>query len=173
MNINKILKAMKFAAECHAKQFRQNGITPYINHPISVAYKVSTLKDVTEEMIIAAVLHDVLEDCEEITQKQIEIEFGATVANYVNWLTNQSKKLGIKPRSFRKKYDCERLANAPIEVKKIKLCDRINNLSELKDFNKNFISIYINESEMLLHHIGNVDAELLQELMSLIIKIRE
>jgi guanosine-3',5'-bis(diphosphate) 3'-pyrophosphohydrolase len=59
-----LLKAIKFAAEKHATQRRKDAAkTPYINHPIEVAEHLARVGKVTDEdTLIAAILHDTIED---------------------------------------------------------------------------------------------------------------
>ncbi|MFA5828390.1 MAG: HD domain-containing protein [Candidatus Shapirobacteria bacterium] len=57
----KIRKALRLAAVQHDGQYRKDGVTPFIIHPIEVAMIVSEYTD-NEDIISAALLHDVLED---------------------------------------------------------------------------------------------------------------
>src|SRR4026209_2713188 len=84
-----ILHAANFAAKKHKDQKRkgQDG-EPYINHPIEVAnLLVDAGKIADPDMIIAALLHDTVEDTD-ATFEEIEKRFGATVAGYVRELTD-------------------------------------------------------------------------------------
>lgn len=56
-----LIHAISFAAEVHAGQTRRDGVDPYIVHPIRVA-EAAADADLGEPSIVAAVLHDVLED---------------------------------------------------------------------------------------------------------------
>ena len=159
-----ICEAVLFASESHKGQTRKDGKTPYILHPIRVAAKVSAHPAATEPMIIAAYLHDVIEDCP-VTREQIEARFGTVCAEYVYLLTNISKSLGIQPRKARKEYDAKRLSSAPKEVKIIKLCDRIDNLSEISCLERGFQLLYQEESLFLYERIRDGDENLARELM--------
>ena len=59
-----IIKAVNFAAQKHSKQRRKDeDLSPYINHPISVAMFISDIGKVDDpEVLAAALLHDTLED---------------------------------------------------------------------------------------------------------------
>lgn len=64
-----ILSVMFYSKDCHEGQFRKYGDEPYINHPIRVALRVSKFGKIQKwnwynEMICAALLHDVVEDTE-------------------------------------------------------------------------------------------------------------
>jgi len=107
------------------------------------------MKSVTDDpaMLAAAVLHDVIEDCE-VTANEIEREFGVVVAALVEMLTNPSKG-STAPRRERKIMDINHIAGCPIEVRIIKLADRIDNLHDLKGVKKDFMELLLQESEVL------------------------
>ena len=58
-----LLKALVFAAERHKDQTRKGKSNiPYINHPIEVAHVLSSFGETEYDLLIAAFLHDVIED---------------------------------------------------------------------------------------------------------------
>ncbi len=61
-----LLKAIEFASRKHSSQRRKDKeASPYINHPIAVAYLLADTGDVTDLVtLMAAVLHDTIEDTE-------------------------------------------------------------------------------------------------------------
>ena len=77
--------AYSFAASYHAKQYRQSG-EPYINHPVEVSYILAKDLHMDEDSIIAAILHDTVEDTT-ATLNDIEERFGKTVAELVDGVT--------------------------------------------------------------------------------------
>ena len=93
-------EARSFAEKAHEGQFRKGTKRPYIVHPLEVAKIVSTMTD-DEEMISAALLHDTLEDCRQVTKEQIKEAFGERVLEMVRQESeDKSKNLGGE-----KKYD--------------------------------------------------------------------
>lgn len=76
----RVLQAATFAAAAHSTQVRKNvARTPYINHPLQVAYLIaSTFPAVPIEVLQAAILHDTVEDTA-VELDDIEREFGARV----------------------------------------------------------------------------------------------
>jgi myo-inositol-1(or 4)-monophosphatase len=76
-----VTKAIKFASDAHDGQRRKSGNVPYIMHPLEAAIIVSTMTD-DQELIAAALLHDVVEDAG-ITSEQVEQGFGHRVAELV------------------------------------------------------------------------------------------
>lgn len=155
-----IYKALMFAKAAHTGQYRKfnKGVkVPYITHPISVASRVMGLSGVTEEMIAAALLHDVIEDTS-FTIEQVATLFGIKVANLISELTNVSSKTG-KLRAERKKMDRDRIAKTSHEARIIKACDRIENLLEINDQLDEagkFAKLYADESILLIEALGDI-----------------
>ncbi len=125
---NKIIQdAFEFAFEAHKDQKRKSG-EPFITHPISVAIILANMH-MDPESIIAAVLHDVMEDSP--TPKGIIIsKFGQNIADLVDGVTKLTKikfedKEEAQAENFRKMV----LAMADdIRVILIKLADRLHNM---------------------------------------------
>ena len=75
-------KAIAFATKAHEGQYRKGTMRPYIVHPVEVSDIVASMtKD--EDVISAAVLHDTVEDCKDVTVEILEKEFGSRVASIV------------------------------------------------------------------------------------------
>ena len=70
-DLTPVLKALNFSAGKHRHQRRKNtAASPYINHPIEVAYTLWTVGKVADETaIIAALLHDTIEDTDATPRK--------------------------------------------------------------------------------------------------------
>src|SRR5690242_627254 len=79
--MQRILHAIQFATEAHKQQKRIALETPYISHPLAVALLVSKI-GADEDTIIAAILHDTIEDTQ-ITYTDIKKIFGTDVADTV------------------------------------------------------------------------------------------
>ena len=75
-------KAIRFAVNAHEGQCRKGTERPYILHPIEVASIVARMTD-DQEVICAAVLHDTVEDCNNITPKLLREMFSPRVAELV------------------------------------------------------------------------------------------
>ena len=121
----KLLKAAHFAAQKHTDQRRKNSAkTPYINHPIEVAehlHRVGGIND--ESILIAALLHDTIEDTD-TSADEIREQFGETVLALVLECTDD-KSL---PKAERKRLQ---IVNAPHKsdgAKQIKIADKTSNL---------------------------------------------
>lgn len=150
-------KAYQFAKNAHKGQKRKYTFEPYINHPIEVMQIVSTVPH-TEEMLAAALLHDVVEDCG-ITEDELESEFGLWVNEYVYDLTDKSKPSDGN-RQKRKEIDRRHTARAHQKAKTIKLADLISNSRSIVKHDKDFARVYIKEKELLLEVLTEGDATL-------------
>ncbi len=126
-DITLILTAIHFAANKHRKQRRRDGETPYINHPIEVAKVLWSEGNVREsEIIVAAILHDTLEDTE-TTPEEIRTCFGKDVLAWVEEVSDD-KNL---PKQERKRLQILHAASASPGAKQIKIADKICNIRDL------------------------------------------
>ena len=123
-------RAWVIGASAHAGQTRKSG-EPYITHPVAVA-KVLADQGLDVETLIAAILHDTLEDTP-LSREALASEFGETVAELVDGVTKLDK-LQFRDRqeaaaeSFRKMM----LAmSRDLRVILIKLADRLHNMRTL------------------------------------------
>ncbi|MCM1339949.1 MAG: bifunctional (p)ppGpp synthetase/guanosine-3',5'-bis(diphosphate) 3'-pyrophosphohydrolase [Muribaculaceae bacterium] len=123
-------KAYKFAKKLHDGQFRVSG-EPYIIHPCEVAKILASL-EVDIHTLIAAFLHDILEDTD-TKPETIEEMFGADVLNLVQGVTKLGK-LQFKSKEERQAENFRRLFIAmanDIRVIFLKLADRLHNMRTL------------------------------------------
>ena len=125
--------AYKMAAAAHAGRYRRGNKEPCVNHSIRVAQTVSTLangsNDKIRDLVIAAVLHDVVEDSE-ITLEEIRVTFGQRVRDLVDGCTD-APEIENLPRLQRKTAQAEKLRGMDPEVQLIKLADQVDNLEYL------------------------------------------
>jgi GTP pyrophosphokinase len=134
-DIEKIRQAYKFADEAHLGQLRNSG-EPYITHPIAVAAQCADWK-LDAQALMAALLHDALEDCG-VTKVELIERFGSQVADLVDGLTKLDKlhfttREENQAESFRKML----LAMArDVRVILIKLADRSHNMRTLADVSR-------------------------------------
>jgi len=131
-DLAQVRQAYRFADEAHLGQIRNSG-EPYITHPIAVAAQCADWK-LDAQALMAALLHDALEDCS-VTKIELIERFGSPVAELVDGLT-KLEKLHFNTReenqaeSFRKML----LAMArDVRVILIKLADRTHNMRTLSD----------------------------------------
>jgi len=131
-DIEQVRRAYRFADEAHLGQMRNSG-EPYITHPIAVAVQCTEWK-LDAQALMAALLHDAIEDCG-VTKTDLIERFGAPVAELVDGLTKLDKlqfhtREESQAESFRKML----LAMArDVRVILIKLADRTHNMRTLAD----------------------------------------
>ncbi len=122
-------KALDFAWDVHKNQKRDEG-APYILHPFSVALYLAEKMQIGDvEVIASALLHDVIEDGPHVNKEVLKNEFGEKVAGYVS-LLSKNKVPGIDKSEIRRNYH-EKLKTAPVEVLRIKIADRLDNIRYL------------------------------------------
>lgn len=127
-----IRKAFDVAVDAHKNQRRKSG-EAYIFHPIAVAKIVAQEIGLDATSITAALLHDVVEDNDDYTLKDIEKLFGETVAKIVDGLTKISslKKdmdVSMQAENFRKML---LTLNDDVRVIIIKIADRLHNMQTM------------------------------------------
>ena len=131
----KIKKAFRIALNAHKNTRRKSG-EPYILHPISVAQICVQEIGLGATSIIAALLHDVVEDTE-LTLEFIENEFGSRVANICDGLTKISGVLSpgssIQSENFKKML---LTLVDDMRVILIKLADRMHNMRTLDSMSR-------------------------------------
>ena len=131
-DVERVRLAYKFADEAHLGQIRASG-EPYITHPIAVAAQCADWK-LDAQALMAALLHDALEDCG-VTKVELIERFGSPVAELVDGLTKLDKlhfttREENQAESFRKML----LAMArDVRVILIKLADRSHNMRTLSN----------------------------------------
>lgn len=124
----RIQKAIYIAASQHRTQTRKLNDLPYIVHPFSVAWLLSEQTN-DEDVIVAALLHDVVEDTDGYTLKDIARDFGDNVAAIVGEVS-EDKKLPWKER--KEKY-IEGLKSASTGAILVSAADKIHNIFSLHE----------------------------------------
>jgi GTP pyrophosphokinase len=128
--LKKVKEAYRFSDEMHLGQLRKSG-EPYISHPIAVAEICADWK-LDAQAIMAALLHDVMED-QDVKKDELIERFGPQVANLVDGLSKLEKiefqsLVEAQAENFRKML----LAMASdVRVILIKLADRLHNMRTL------------------------------------------
>ena len=125
--IRRVRDAYRFADEAHLGQYRASG-EPYITHPIAVAGLCAEWK-LDAQAIMAALMHDAMEDCG-ITKAELIERFGAPTAELVDGLTKLDKlQFSTREESQAESFRKMLLAMArDVRVILIKLADRMHNM---------------------------------------------
>ncbi|MFM9940056.1 MAG: HD domain-containing protein [Hyphomicrobiaceae bacterium] len=125
--IGLILQAAHYSADKHRDQRRKGSRqTPYINHPLEVAERLSTVggvEDVT--VLVAAILHDTIEDTE-TTEADLARLFGPEVARLVVELTVDKEPYW----TVRKRNEIDDAVKLSDKAKLIKLSDKTSNVAD-------------------------------------------
>ena len=126
-DIKRVRDAYRFADEAHLGQFRSSG-EPYITHPIAVAGLCAEWK-LDAQAIMAALMHDAMEDCG-ITKAELIERFGAPTADLVDGLTKLDKlQFSTREESQAESFRKMLLAmSRDVRVILIKLADRLHNM---------------------------------------------
>lgn len=115
----RIHEALVFAEDAHGVQTRKGG-APFIIHPVRAA--LILLEDLAcrdADMLIATLLHDVIEDTD-VALSTVEERFGALVASYVHALSQD------KGNETKREY-IERIIAGPCEIRLMKAADKLDN----------------------------------------------
>ena len=131
LDFNLINKAIYWARKYHGEQLRKSG-EPYYTHPIEVAYLIAEHTKTTTNVMVASILHDIIEDTE-VTAGMILDNFGWRIAKMVDALT--------RDRPDGTKLSVAEIINNAIkkddkEVLLIKVMDRVHNLQNIKYLKK-------------------------------------
>jgi guanosine-3',5'-bis(diphosphate) 3'-pyrophosphohydrolase len=158
--------AAEFAAASHRGQRRKYSDEPYIRHPARVAARIADL-GMDAEVVAAAWLHDVVEDCD-VAVAHLAERFGERIARLVGHLSEPRKTPGGPRRAERKAAYRRRLlvlqGRDAIDVHTVKAADCLDNVPSVRDNDPGFWSVYGREIELLANVLTLADADLLAEL---------
>jgi (p)ppGpp synthase/HD superfamily hydrolase len=128
-------EALKFAADAFSRRVRKGSGTPYLTHLLSVAVLVAEHGG-DEDQIIAAVLHDYVEDIEGAHIDDVETSFGPKVAHIVLMLSDATER-PKPPWEDRKRSYIARLRAEGPDVKLVAAADKMHNATSiLRDYAK-------------------------------------
>ncbi len=125
-----VIRAYEFGADAHDGQKRKSG-EPYITHPVAVAHDLAEMH-LDAEAIVAAILHDVVEDTE-ASLEDIEEQFGSDVAMIVDGVSKLDQ-IQFRSRAEAQAESFRKMMLAMIEdirVILVKLADRKHNMQTL------------------------------------------
>ena len=151
--LNQTLIALSVARRLHDGQYRKDG-TPYICHPLKVCSTLISFRIDDDVTLAAALLHDVLEDCEDRLPhgaKELSETYGISdeVIHIVELLTKRSglddHELGLY---FKK------ISRNP-RASLIKLSDRMHNSSTVYNLSAVKMKKYLRETEIYLIPLGS------------------
>ncbi len=134
-------EALKLASHLHRSQVRKDSLqTPYISHLVGVSMLIASVTD-DEDIIIAGLLHDSLEDIPNYSYNQLVLDCGERVAQIVSHVTepldaNKTEEEQL-PWLARKESYLENLKSGGVESAIVSAADKIHNTeSFVHDFQK-------------------------------------
>jgi (p)ppGpp synthase/HD superfamily hydrolase len=141
----RIEQALRASAILHKDQVRKGEIPyPYVTHTFAVAMIVADYTD-KEDAIVAALLHDTLEDTD-YTRDELNEDFGYTVLELIESITNPVVKEEESWVDMKKRY-IKRLKNAPHDALIVAAADKIHNM-------RSMVEAYYGKEEQLLADFG-------------------
>lgn len=160
-------EAIIFATEKHKGVVRQGDGTPYILHPLSVLFILAKVKKSNHYYLlaVAAILHDVVEDCD-VTLEEIAERFGHAVAALVGELTSDKAQIELKGKAV---YLLEKMLTMSSYALRLKLADRQHNMSDLDSLTATKREKSIKETKFILD--GLVERKLTKTHKKLIAQI--
>jgi len=125
--VARLARAVEFARLHHGDQRRKTGV-PYLEHLLeAVEVLVEGAGIASPDVLVAAVLHDVVEDTP-VTLDEVSAEFGPRVAELVGWVTIPALGPGETKLAY-----LRRLRDAPPDAVLVKLADRASNVQTLRN----------------------------------------
>jgi (p)ppGpp synthase/HD superfamily hydrolase len=129
--VDEVGRAVAFAATHHGDQRRPTG-APYTEHLLeALEVLVSGAGVTTPAVLVAAVLHDVVEDTP-CTVHDIAVAFGPRIAELVSWVTIPQPRPGHDKAAAKESY-LSGLRAAPRDAVLVKLADRASNVQTLRN----------------------------------------
>lgn len=118
-----IQKAIEYSLKLHSEQLRKGGDVPYAQHPVSIAMMMCE-EDLAVEIIITALLHDLIEDTI-MTYQTLRSEFGETIERYVKACSEPDQSIKWE---IRKQATIDKFPKQCMDVKWVILGDKLHNL---------------------------------------------
>jgi len=162
-----LFTALNKAARLHRYQRRKGSeCIPYINHPIKVAMLLTQCGYSDISLLQAAVLHDVVEDTD-YTLEEMAADFSAEVAALVKEMTDDMSL----PSKKRKQLQIEHAAELSTGAAKIKIADKICNISDLLEYELTWSRErkleYVRWAQKVIRHIKQPDSCLLNQFIKI------
>ena len=156
---------LDFAIAAHGGQLRKYTNDPYILHPLAVARMVNDAGG-DENMVNAALLHDVLEDTD-VTHSELRAFLfqrfvavnASDILNLVVELTDVFTKEDFPDlnRNARKTLEASRLGTVSGRAKQIKLMDIEHNSESIMEHDPKFAKVFLEEKEQLLRFLEKTE----------------
>ena len=140
INTELIKKAFLISKKYHAEQFRRSG-EPFVIHPLEVAKIIASI-ELDQASIIAAILHDLVEDTDFSIDK-VKVEFGEEIARIINGVTKLDK-IVFHTKEEKQVENLRKMIIAmseDVRIILVKLADRLHNMRTLTALSKEKIQL--------------------------------
>jgi len=131
----RLQQAINLATKLHDGQTRKGDGLPYILHPFSVAWLLAS-RDCDEDVVIAGLMHDVLEDVPEYSFVELEKDFGEKIARIVKDVSeDKDPRIQEDEKATwleRKRKYLEHLAGAQSDALLVSAADKLHNLRSMR-----------------------------------------
>ncbi|MBO7282770.1 MAG: HD domain-containing protein, partial [Alistipes sp.] len=151
--LQRIIASYHFAAEAHKKQLRRSG-EPYITHPIAVASILARELEMTDNTVITAFLHDVVEDTDH-TVEEIRELFGDDVAFLVDTVTKRKKDSYQHSKQVDNYRQIVESVHNDLRALLIKLAERQHNMRTLESMRPDKQKKNAGETDYFYAHLAN------------------
>ena len=134
--VDDVIKAYAMAEVAHQGVFRESG-EPYITHPLTVARNLLNMEIYDKDTICAALLHDTVEDCDDISLEDISKIINPEVAELVDGVTKM-RRMNFSTKKEQNDANTRKIITGltkDVRIILIKLADRLHNMTTL-DFKR-------------------------------------
>jgi (p)ppGpp synthase/HD superfamily hydrolase len=146
-------KAWTFAKEAHKGQVRKFVNKPYFSAHVQKVNGLVKQHTTDENLLCAALLHDVIEDCfddKDLGYQIISNEFGSTIADIVLELTSSEDEIENEYNGDKAEYLVDKLLNMSDDALIVKLADRLQNISDAFTASERFRNNYFHETNYII-----------------------
>ncbi len=160
--------AWNFAKELHKKQIRKFSGLPYFDAHVQKVNGTLKLYTKDESILIASILHDVLEDCFDniwIGYSIIKALFGKEIADLVMELTSCSDEIKYKYDGDKTAYLINKMLNMSDKALTVKLSDRFNNIADAFTAKEKFRNSYYKETKQIVEALKDRKLNKVQQLL--------
>jgi len=161
------IKAWDFSREKHKDQVRKFINLPYFDAHVQKVNGILKQYTKDEILLIASILHDVLEDCYDnmwIGYAEIKSLFGKEVADIVLELTSSKDEIDNVFDGSKTNYLIHKMCKMSSGALTIKLCDRLQNISDAFTASASFRNKYFKETTLIINSVEeNVELNTVQQ----------
>jgi len=149
-------QAWEFAKELHKDQVRKFINKPYFDAHVQKVNGIVKQYTTNEDLLISAICHDVIEDCFKDKWEGYSIikeKFGKRVADLVLELTSDEGEMKHRYEGSKRDYLIYKMTHMSDDALIIKLCDRLQNISDAFTASEKFRNNYFNETSAIVDAI--------------------